>query len=107
MHYRVEIQRDGGRKLGQPVVLFGQLVTYTRAFGERSAVMLQLTDTGSVHNIPTLYNPVLARSTHEGLLFTGMERTADDAWVSQSWWCAYSSVEAARAASAGETRPRR
>ena len=106
MHYRVEIQRQGGRKLAEPEVVFGQLVTYTRAFGERSVVMLQLTDTGSTHKIPTLYSPTLARAAHEGLLFTGMERTADDAWVSQTWWCAYSSVEEWRAAG-GESRPQR
>lgn len=99
MHYRVEIQRQAGRKLAQPLVVFGQLVSYTRAFGDRSVVMLQLTDTGSVQDIPTLYSPTVARVTHEGLLLTGMERTADDAWVAQTWWCAYSTAEAARAAS--------
>lgn len=84
MHYRVEIQRQVGRKLAQPRVVYGQLVSYVRAFGDRSVVMLQLTDTGSVQDIPTLYSPAVARVTHEGLLLTGMERTADDAWVSQT-----------------------
>lgn len=98
MHYRIEIQRQAGRKLAEPIVVYGQLTSYVRAFGQRSVVMLQLTDTGSVHNLPTLYNPVLTKAAHEGLQFSGMERTGDDAWVSQSWWCAFTTAEAAIAA---------
>lgn len=85
MHFRVEIQR---------------------AFGQRSVVMLQLTDTGSVRDIPTLYSPTVTRFTHEGLLLSGMELADGDAWVAQSWWCAYSTPEAAVEAN-GSTRPRR
>lgn len=106
MHYRIEIQREHGRKRAQPRVVFGQFVSYMRSFGGRSVVMLQLTDTGSVQDIPTLYNLVLFRATHEGLLLTGMERTPDDAWVSQTWWCAYSTAQANTEAN-GSDRPRR
>lgn len=107
MHYRVEIQREGGRRRAEPLVIHGQIVSYVRAFGQRSVVMLQLTDTGSVQNIPTLYNPTVTRVTHEGLQFSGMELLAgDDAWVAQSWWCAYSTPEATAAAN-GSNRPRR
>ena len=106
MYYPVEIQRQAGHKLAEPVVEHGQLNTHMRAFGQRTVVMLQLTDTGSVHSLPTLYNPVLIKATHEGMAFSGMEQTADNAWVAQSWWCAYSTPEAAVAAS-GSDRPRR
>lgn len=106
MHYRVEIQRQAGRKLAEPIVVHGQLSSYVRAFGQRSVVMLQLTDTGSVHNHPSLYNPMLTKATHEGLQFSGMERTGDGAWVAQSWWCAFSTAEAATAAH-GSDRPAR
>ena len=104
MHYRVEIQRQAGRKLAEPIVVHGQLVSYTRAFGQRTVVMLQLTDTGSVRNLPSLYNPTLTKATHEGLQFSGMEHTADNAWVAQSWWCKFSTAAATVAAS-GSDRP--
>lgn len=95
MYYRVEIQREDGRRRAAPLVVYGQLNSYTRAIGTRSLVMLQLTDTGSVHNIPTLYNPTVTKMDHEGMQLSGMERTASDAWVMQSWWCAYSTPEVA------------
>lgn len=106
MYYRVEIQRQAGRKLAEPVVVFGQLNTHMRSFGQRTVVMLQLNDSGSVHNIPTLYNPVLTMATHQGMALSGMEQTADNAWVAQSWWCAFSTPEAAVEAQ-GSGRPRR
>lgn len=106
MHYRVEIQREHGRKRQAPLVVYGQLKSYTRAFGERSVVMLQLLDTGSVHDIPKLYSPTVTRMDHEGILLSGLESTADGAWVAQSWWCAYSTAEAA-ALSHGPERPPR
>lgn len=106
MHFRVEIQREGGRRRSEPLVIYGQIESYVRAFGQRSVVMLQLTDTGSVRDIPTLYSPTVTRFTHEGLLLSGMELSDSDAWVAQSWWCAYSTPEAAVEAN-GSTRPRR
>lgn len=106
MHYRVEIQREGGRTRPEPLIIYGQINSYTRAFGQRSVVMLQLTDTGSVHNIPTLYNPTVTKATHEGLQFSGLELTRDDAWVAQSWWCVFTTAEEAMAAQ-GLSKPRR
>lgn len=106
MHYRVEIQREGGRTRPEPLIIYGQINSYTRAFGQRSVVMLQLTDTGSVHNIPTLYNPTVTKATYEGFQFSGLELTRDDAWVAQSWWCVFTTSEEAMAAQ-GSTKPRR
>lgn len=106
MHYRVEIQREGGRPRPEPLVMYGMINSYVRAFGQRSTVMLQLTDTGSVRDIPTLYSPTVTKATHEGLQFSGMEATADGAWVAQSWWCVFTTAEEAVAAR-GSNRPRR
>lgn len=106
MLYRVEIQRANGRRLATPVVVFGQLQTYARSFGNTSRTFLQITDQAQWQRQPHLYSPVLAAARHEGLLFTGLELTDDDAWVSQSWWCAYTTPEQ-MTAEIGSTRPHR
>jgi hypothetical protein len=97
MHYRVEIQREHGRKRRAPLVVYGQLNTYRRAFGARSMVFLQLSIPNEQQRFPALYEPVLIEARHEGMRFSGMELTEDGAWVSQTWWCTYSTVEEALA----------
>lgn len=106
MYFRVEIQREHGRKLATPVVVFGQLQTYVRAFGSTSRTFLQISDAAQWQRQPHLYTPVLAAARHNGLLFTGMELTDDDAWVSQTWWCAYTTVEQ-MTDEIGSARPKR
>jgi hypothetical protein len=101
MHYRVEIQREHGRKRPKPLILFGQLNTYRRAFGASSKIFLQLSATGDSQRLPALFDPVLITAKHEGMKFSGLELTEDGAWVSQTWWCTYSTVEEATAASRG------
>lgn len=105
MFYRIEIQRENGRKRVQPLVLHGQFTTYVRAFGTRSMVFMKIDNAVSMVHSPHLYNPTLTKAAHEGLLFSGLELTPDGGWVSQSWWCAYTTVEAVReAVGTGEQR---
>ena len=101
MHYRVEIQREHGRRRPTPLVLYGQITTYRRAFGLSSKIFLQLSRMDDNKRLPALYDPVVIEARHEGLRFAGLELTDDGAWVSQTWWCTYSSVEAATAANRG------
>lgn len=94
MFFEVQIQREGGRRLAEPRVLFGQLTTYVRRFGGvRTAVFLQLSLPHSTREIPSLYNPVLVKADDRGMSFSGLDLTPDGAWVAQSWVCRFAKAE--------------
>ena len=104
MFYRIEIQRENGRKRPVPMVLYGQLVSYVRGFGNRSMVFLKVADAASMVNSPHLYNPCVTKANDSGLQFSGMELTQEGAWVAQTWKCSFTSSDAVREA-VGITSP--
>lgn len=96
MYFKVEIQRDNGRKLAgdDRRVLHGQLVTGVRQFGIRTYVFLQVNHPRWTPGRPHLFNPVLVEATHEGLRFSGLDLTEDGGWVAQTWWCMFMASDA-------------